>query len=87
MFQDLWAKEPPKNSHIIQSMDPTVALSWSGQVTSPDKIKSSYGATFGGSGNGANAPYGTGVSQKAFDMAYFMNGKYHVKMRNQGQYL
>lgn len=83
------------NGHVVQSLDPTVALSWAGQQFSPDQVKDSYGTTFGGSGSdgGHVQAYASGTSQKAFDMAYMLNGKYALKHdptltgRHTGKYL
>mmetsp|Transcript_25150 Transcript_25150/g.51164 ORF Transcript_25150/g.51164 Transcript_25150/m.51164 type:complete len:88 (-) Transcript_25150:248-511(-) len=87
MFGVLWATKTAAGGPTVRSLDPTVALSWSDGGYSPDAIKDSYGSTFGGSGNGRNSPYGTGQSQAAYDMAYKMNGKYHVNIDDQGAYL
>eukprot|EP00960_Hanusia_phi_P020778 612314-Hanusia_phi.AAC.6 len=69
-----------------QSLDSSASSSWSKNQYSADQVKSSYGVTFGGMGNKVG-PYGIGASQKAYDMAYYLNGKYQVKERKAGQYL
>ena len=64
-----------------QSLDPGVQLSWGSSTYSADEVKNSWGTTFGGSGtNGGHIQaYASGSSQKAFDLAYMLNGKYAVK--------
>lgn len=89
------AKINVSNGHVVQSLDPTVALSWAGSQFSADDVKNSYGTTFGGSSTtgGKMQAYGSGSSQKAFDMAYMLNGKFAVKHdptltgHNTGNYL
>jgi hypothetical protein len=70
-----------KSGHVVQSLDPTVALSWASQQFNPDQVKSSWGTTFGGSGttNGKIEAYASKSSQTAFDMAYMLNGKFALK--------
>mmetsp|Transcript_56551 Transcript_56551/g.83027 ORF Transcript_56551/g.83027 Transcript_56551/m.83027 type:complete len:94 (+) Transcript_56551:38-319(+) len=83
------------NGHVVQSLDPTVQLSWSDSTYSPDEVKNSWGTTFGGSSttNGKTGAYASGSSQKAFDMAYMLNGKFALKHdptltgRHTGKYL
>lgn len=78
-----------------QSLDPTVQLSWANSKFSPDDVKNSWGTTFGGSSttDGHVSAYASGSSQKAFDLAYMLNGKYALKKdptltgRHNGHYL
>lgn len=67
--------------HVIKSLDPSVALSWDGEKFSADAVKNSWGTTFGGSGatSGHIQAYASKVSQKAFDLAYMLDGKYSLK--------
>mmetsp|Transcript_40641 Transcript_40641/g.96257 ORF Transcript_40641/g.96257 Transcript_40641/m.96257 type:complete len:82 (-) Transcript_40641:424-669(-) len=65
-------------SRTIKSLDPTVALDWGGQAYSNKAIADSGGVTFGG-GNPGNKTKAYG-GQKAYDMAYMMNGKYQIKL-------
>ena len=50
----------------MQSLDPSVALSWDGEKFSADAVKNSWGTTFGGSGatSGHTQAYASKVSQK-----------------------
>ena len=50
----------------MQSLDPSVALSWDGEKFSADAVKNSWGTTFGGSGatSGHIQAYASKVSQK-----------------------
>mmetsp|Transcript_69084 Transcript_69084/g.184094 ORF Transcript_69084/g.184094 Transcript_69084/m.184094 type:complete len:89 (+) Transcript_69084:82-348(+) len=88
MWKDLIAEENPqakKAGPVIVSLDPSKGLDWSGTKYSPSKLLG-YGTTFGGE-SGVGNPYGSSKqSQTAYDMAYFMNGKFSRK-QSQHPYL
>mmetsp|Transcript_38599 Transcript_38599/g.77390 ORF Transcript_38599/g.77390 Transcript_38599/m.77390 type:complete len:85 (-) Transcript_38599:2-256(-) len=79
MFEEVWASN--NSSRTVTSLDPSHKLSW-GKGYTPEAVAGSYGTTFGGEGGSSKSPYGTGASQKAFDMAYFLNGKYSVHLKD-----